>query len=35
MNWLEMAVTVSAEGKAVTDIFYRLGYQGVVVEAPK
>ena len=36
MNWLEMAVTVSAEGEeAVTDIFYRLGCQGVVVEAPE
>jgi len=36
MNWLEMAVTVSSEGEeAVADIFYRLGCQGVVVEAPE
>jgi len=33
MNWMEMAVTVSSEGEeAVTDIFYRLGSSGVVVE---
>lgn len=36
MNWLEIAVTVSSEGEeAVTDIFYRLGSKGVVVEAPE
>ncbi len=36
MNWMEIAVTVLAEGEeAVTDLFYRLGSQGVVVEAPE
>ncbi|NLI92438.1 MAG: 50S ribosomal protein L11 methyltransferase [Peptococcaceae bacterium] len=36
MNWMEIAVTVSAEGEeAVTDLFYRLGSQGVVVESPE
>ena len=36
MNWLEIAVTVSSEGEdAVTDIFYRVGSKGVVVEAPE
>jgi len=36
MNWLEIAVTVSSEGEeAVADLFYRLGCQGVVVEAPE
>ncbi|RNC29901.1 MAG: Ribosomal protein L11 methyltransferase [Candidatus Dichloromethanomonas elyunquensis] len=34
MNWMEVAVTVSSEGEeAVTDLFYRLGSQGVVVES--
>jgi ribosomal protein L11 methyltransferase len=33
---MEIAVTVSSEGEeAVTDLFYRLGSQGVVVEAPE
>lgn len=36
MNWMEIAVTVSSEGEeAVTDLFYRLGSKGVVVEAPE
>ncbi|HHV65109.1 MAG TPA: 50S ribosomal protein L11 methyltransferase [Peptococcaceae bacterium] len=36
MNWLEIAVTVSSEGEeAVTDLFYRIGCQGVVVESPE
>ncbi len=36
MNWMEIAVTVSTEGEeAVTDLFYRLGSKGVVVEAPE
>jgi ribosomal protein L11 methyltransferase len=36
MNWMEMAVTVSSEGEeAVTDIFYRLGSKGVLVESPE
>lgn len=36
MNWMEIAVTVSSEGEeAVTDLFYRIGSQGVVVEAPE
>jgi len=36
MNWMEIAVTVSSEGEeAVTDLFYRVGSQGVVVEAPE
>ncbi|UWG96860.1 50S ribosomal protein L11 methyltransferase [Dehalobacter sp. DCM] len=35
MNWMEIAVTVSSEGEeAVTDLFYRIGSKGVVVEAP-
>lgn len=36
MNWMEIAVTVSSEGEeAVTDLFYRVGSKGVVVEAPE
>jgi ribosomal protein L11 methyltransferase len=36
MNWMEIAVTVSREGEeAVTDLFYRIGSQGVVVESPE
>lgn len=36
MNWMEIAVTVSSEGEeAVTDLFYRIGSKGVVVEAPE
>jgi len=36
MNWMEIAVTVSSEGEeAVTDLFYRTGSQGVVVEDPE
>lgn len=36
MNWMEIAVTVSSEGEeAVTDLFYRLGSKGVVMEAPE
>ncbi|NLO97834.1 MAG: 50S ribosomal protein L11 methyltransferase [Peptococcaceae bacterium] len=36
MNWMEIAVTVSSAGEeAVTDIFYRLGCQGVCVESPE
>lgn len=36
MNWMEIAVTVSSEGEeAVTELFYRLGSKGVVVEAPE
>ena len=36
MNWMEIAVTVSSDGEeAVTELFYRLGTKGVVVEAPE
>lgn len=36
MNWMEIAVTVSSQGEeAVTDLFYRVGSKGVVVEAPE
>ncbi|WP_368293170.1 50S ribosomal protein L11 methyltransferase [Dehalobacter sp. TBBPA1] len=36
MNWTEIAVTVSSEGEeAVTDLFYRIGSKGVVVESPE
>jgi ribosomal protein L11 methyltransferase len=36
MNWMEIAVTVSSVGEeAVTDLFYRTGSKGVVVEAPE
>lgn len=36
MNWMEIVVTVSSEGEeAVTDLFYRHGSKGVVVEAPE
>lgn len=36
MNWIEIAVTVSSVGEeAVTDLFYRIGSKGVVVEAPE
>lgn len=36
MDWMEITVTVSSEGEeAVTDIFYRLGCQGVFVEDPQ
>lgn len=36
MDWMEITVTVSSQGEeAVTDIFYRLGCQGVVIEDPR
>lgn len=36
MNWMEITVTVSSEGEeAVTELFYRIGSQGVVVESPE